>query len=161
MLVSILFQSFFPFRLFTEYWTGLLVLYSRSLLVIYFFQLLIHFLMWIIFKVSLEFVPILFLIFLHVRFVFFFFCWELCGILVPQPGIKPAPPAVEAQSRNHWTAREGSAVSSAFQCSSPSWTQWEGRGGRLMVGSFLTLDWIHSKNPENNDLFQDAWLLPS
>ena len=29
-----------------------------------------------------------------------------CGILVPQPGIKPTPPAVEAQSRNHWTARE-------------------------------------------------------
>ena len=29
-----------------------------------------------------------------------------CGILVPQPGIEPAPPAVEAQSLNHWTARE-------------------------------------------------------
>ena len=27
-------------------------------------------------------------------------------ILVPQPGIKPAPHAVEAQSLNHWTARE-------------------------------------------------------
>ena len=25
----------------------------------------------------------------------------ICGILVPQPGIKPAPPAVEAQSLNH------------------------------------------------------------
>ena len=29
-----------------------------------------------------------------------------CGILVPRPGIKPIPPAVEAQSLNHWTARE-------------------------------------------------------
>ena len=29
-----------------------------------------------------------------------------CGILVPLPGIKPIPPAVEAQSPNHWTARE-------------------------------------------------------
>ena len=29
-----------------------------------------------------------------------------CGILVPQPGIEPLPPAVEAQSFNHWTARE-------------------------------------------------------
>ena len=29
-----------------------------------------------------------------------------CGILVPGPGIEPAPPAVEAQSLNHWTARE-------------------------------------------------------
>ena len=28
------------------------------------------------------------------------------GIFVPQPGIEPAPPEVEAQSPNHWTARE-------------------------------------------------------
>ena len=26
-----------------------------------------------------------------------------CSILVPQPGIKPKPPAAEAQSPNHWT----------------------------------------------------------
>ena len=29
-----------------------------------------------------------------------------CGILVPQTGIEPTPPAVEAQSCNHWTASE-------------------------------------------------------
>ena len=29
-----------------------------------------------------------------------------CGILVPQPGIKLMPPALEAQSLNQWTARE-------------------------------------------------------
>ena len=29
-----------------------------------------------------------------------------CGILVPQPGIEPAPPAVEARRPNHWTTRE-------------------------------------------------------
>ena len=29
-----------------------------------------------------------------------------CGILVPQPGIKPTPPALEMQSLNHWTNRE-------------------------------------------------------
>ena len=29
-----------------------------------------------------------------------------CEILVPGPGIEPIPPAVEAQSPNHWTARE-------------------------------------------------------
>ena len=28
------------------------------------------------------------------------------GILVLQPEIEPVPPAVEAQSLNHWTARE-------------------------------------------------------
>ena len=32
--------------------------------------------------------------------------WAACKILVPQPGIEPLPPAVEAQSLNHWTARE-------------------------------------------------------
>ena len=37
---------------------------------------------------------------------FFWPCRAACGILVPQPGIKPAPPAVEAGSLNHWTARE-------------------------------------------------------
>ena len=42
-------------------------------------------------------------------FSFFFLFWpqqEACRILAPQPGIKPVPPAVEAQSPNHWTARE-------------------------------------------------------
>ena len=29
-----------------------------------------------------------------------------CGILVPRPGIEPLPPALGAQSPNHWTARE-------------------------------------------------------
>ena len=38
--------------------------------------------------------------------------WPLlkaCGILVPQPGMEPTPPAVEALevlSLNHWTALE-------------------------------------------------------
>ena len=30
-----------------------------------------------------------------------------CGILVPQPGIEPTLPVVEAQSANHWTFRKG------------------------------------------------------
>ena len=29
-----------------------------------------------------------------------------CWILVPQPGIEPLPPAVEAQRLNHWTTRD-------------------------------------------------------
>ena len=40
-----------------------------------------------------------------------FFCFgsttRACGVLVPQPGVKPAPPAVDAHSLNHWTPREG------------------------------------------------------
>ena len=37
------------------------------------------------------------------------YCWwhsVACMILVPRPGIKSMPPAVEAQSPIHWTARE-------------------------------------------------------
>ena len=44
--------------------------------------------------------------FLGQRFFFFWPCHVTFGILVPQPGIEPVPPAVEAQSLNHWTARE-------------------------------------------------------
>ena len=33
-------------------------------------------------------------------------CCVVCGILVPQPGIKPVPPALKMQSLNHWTSRE-------------------------------------------------------
>ena len=43
------------------------------------------------------------------NFFFFLIFWPYraaCGILVPQPGIEPMPPPVEAQSLNHWTARE-------------------------------------------------------
>ena len=41
--------------------------------------------------------------------IFFFFLatpLEACGILFPWPKIKPAPPALEAWSLNHWSARE-------------------------------------------------------
>ena len=44
---------------------------------------------------------------LSLSFHIFFFLtfWPSCsawGVLAPQPGIKPMPPAVEAQSPNHW-----------------------------------------------------------
>ena len=42
-------------------------------------------------------------------FYFILFYWPrlaACGILVPQPGIEPVPPAVEARILNHWTTRE-------------------------------------------------------
>ena len=38
-----------------------------------------------------------------------FFFWlhhAAYGILVPQPGIEPTPPAMEVWSLNHWIARE-------------------------------------------------------
>ena len=37
---------------------------------------------------------------------------EAYGILVLQPGFEPVPPAVEAQSLNHWTTREVSNANS-------------------------------------------------
>ena len=43
-----------------------------------------------------------------------FFFWPYrtaCVILVPQPGFKPVPPAVEARSPNHWTTREFPEIS--------------------------------------------------
>ena len=39
-------------------------------------------------------------------FVFFWLPRAACGVLVPWPGIEPAPPAVEAWSLNHWGTRE-------------------------------------------------------
>ena len=38
--------------------------------------------------------------------VFFCLCHATCGILVPQLGIEPVLPALEAQGLNCWTARE-------------------------------------------------------
>ena len=47
------------------------------------------------------------LLFLLFYFILFFWpCHVVCGILVPRPGIEPGPPALEAWSFNHWTARE-------------------------------------------------------
>ena len=47
-----------------------------------------------------------------IPFVWFFFCFcfllhcTACGILVPQPGMEPTPPALEGQSLNYWTTGE-------------------------------------------------------
>ena len=35
---------------------------------------------------------------------------QVCGILVPHPGIESVLPALEAQSLNHWTTREVPAL---------------------------------------------------
>ena len=44
----------------------------------------------------------------NTEFFFFFNFWlhHACEILVPQTGIQPKPPAVEAWSLNHYTTRE-------------------------------------------------------
>ena len=41
------------------------------------------------------------------QYLFFGRTPQHTGILVPWTGIEPGPPAVEAWSLNHWTARQG------------------------------------------------------
>ena len=48
----------------------------------------------------------LYFIYLFIFYRYYFFGRAACGILVPRPGIRPRPPAVEVPSLNHWTARE-------------------------------------------------------
>ena len=36
----------------------------------------------------------------------YWLCHTASGILLSRPGMGPTPPAVEAQSPNHWTTRE-------------------------------------------------------
>ena len=45
-----------------------------------------------------------------------FFVHSACEILVPRPGIKPVPLAVEVWSLNHWTAREFPNGSKTLVC---------------------------------------------
>ena len=53
------------------------------------------------------FLKFIYIVFLVSYFVFIFWLHHAAfGILVPQPGIEPSPPALEAQSLNHWTTRE-------------------------------------------------------
>ena len=55
--------------------------------------------------VPLGFLPFFFLN--EILFIYLFWPHRAaCGILVPQPGIEPMPHTVEAQSLNHWAARE-------------------------------------------------------
>ena len=71
-------------------------------------------------------------VFIIIFFRFSWLCHTACGILVPQPGIEPAPPAVEVWTFNHWTAREVPLPTSYL---SPHLTHGlpDGRGSLLAV----------------------------
>ena len=75
--------------------------------------------------------------FCFVLFYSVLFVWPhcaACGILVPQPGIKPGPLAVRATSPNHWTTRE------LPQQSIPDWTnQRFSRRAAVSLGAFTFL----------------------
>ena len=54
--------------------------------------------MWTIFKVFIKFVTIVLLFYVCVCvYIYIYISCEACGILAPQPGIKPAPPALESK----------------------------------------------------------------
>ena len=55
--------------------------------------------MWTIFKVFIEFATILLLSYL------FFFGFQACETLTPQPGSEPSSPALQG-GLNHWATRE-------------------------------------------------------
>ena len=55
-------------------------------------------------NLSLSYIYYFFLIFYFILFIWS--CYTACGILVPQGGTESMPPALEAQSLNHWITRE-------------------------------------------------------
>ena len=57
------------------------------------------------------------------------------GISIPRPGIEPGPPAVGAQSPNHWTTRE--VPYGIFLCSRHCWALSESQAHLL----FSTVHW--------------------
>ena len=68
-------------------------------------------------------------------FIYYFIFWPClmaCMILVPQPGIKHEPPALEAWRLNRWSTREVPSASltivfhyGLLGCSFFPWTSWE------------------------------------
>ena len=58
--------------------------------------------MWTIFKVFIKFVTIVLrccvcvCVYIYI-YIYIYISCEACGILAPQPGIKPAPPALESK----------------------------------------------------------------
>ena len=65
--------------------------------------------MWTIFKIFLEFVTVLLWIYVSV-----FLGLQACGILVPWPGIEPAPSALEGEVLT--TGPPGKSLGSFFVC---------------------------------------------
>ena len=77
------------------------------------------FLMWPIFKICWICYNIAsVLCFGYFFFFFFFFGHTACGILAPQPGIEPIPPALKG-CLNQWTTREVPKHIYSWK-----WTQW-------------------------------------
>ena len=75
----------------------------------------------------------------------FFLFLETWEILVPQPGIEPMLPAVEAWSLNHWTAREA-PLSLCLSCFLPSLKSfsWSNAFPSTNYGALNSFSWLCS-----------------
>ena len=82
-----------------------------------------------------------------VIFSFLFFGCDACGILVPWPGMKPTPPALEVQSLNHWSARQVPRVVILRALSVAYTLEWMDDHCDLvpLVFSHLGSYWVHAK----------------
>ena len=95
-------------------------------------------------------------VFSHSFFVFLFLATLCIMRELPRPGIEPVPPAVEAQTRNHWALREvpSASISSnvflppLFSFRDPmivcscTWQCSTGTSGSTRFSSFCSFDWI-------------------
>ena len=76
-----------------------------------------------------------------------------CGIWVPWPGIKPAPPTVEAWHLNHWTTREVPVFALLIATESELVTE-------LGIPGCFVLLYIQQKSWRGKqDLFSITWVL--
>ena len=82
---------------------------------------------------------------------FLSYATEPVGTLVPQPGMEPMPPALEAQSRSHWTTRVVPCITfegSNSNSQTPPW--WVYRDCALSQG----LIFIISCTPHEHSVLQ-------
>ena len=72
---------------------------------------------------------------------FFWPCPVSCRISVPWPGIEPMPPAVEAQSLNHWTAREVLLMHFSY-C---EWCCYEQGWTNISLRPYFQFFWVYTQ----------------
>ena len=101
---------------------------------------LFFFLMWTIKKKSL-------LNLSQFCFCFMFWCsgHKACGILAPRPGIKPVPPALEMQSLNHSTTKEGPFFSFFLSFLSALWSFYCSLFFHILFFPLFLLSFIHGR----------------
>ena len=94
----------------------------------------------------------------HQPLFYLYFClWRVArGVLIPRPGIKSKPPALEARSLNHGTTREVPQPST-FYFSNPMWNSsvgpWTPFSFSLGLGFWFSApcwEWFSGTTPQAN-----------